>query len=241
MALVDRASKKGSPKQKTLGPLCPISAGPAKRVRPQKAGSLHGSSRDRKAAFRGFAALRPGFYTQRQGTVRARYWRVRPRGANPLIISVAGLRGVVGKSLTPEVAIRYTTAFAQGLPAGPVLIGRDGRESGPMLAAAISAGLADLGRDVIDAGVVATPTVGMLVKARGAGGGIQISASHNPAQYNGLKLFSAEGRVLPAKRWPRVLDRYRQLRKPVKSRRPARVAALSPRPATQPASTLRQC
>jgi phosphomannomutase len=129
----------------------------------------------------------------------------------PLIISVSGLRGVVGKSLTPEVAVRYSTAFAQGLPAGAVLIGRDGRESGPMLAAALTAGLTALGRDVIDAGVVATPTLGVLVKDRKAAGGIQISASHNPAQYNGLKLFSAEGRVLPAKAGQAVLDQYRKL------------------------------
>ncbi len=128
-----------------------------------------------------------------------------------LIISVSGLRGVVGKSLTPEIAIRYATAFAEGLPQGAILIGRDGRESGPMLAAALTAGLTALGRDVIDAGVVATPTLGVLVRTRGAAAGIQISASHNPAQYNGLKLFSAEGRVLPADAGQTVLDRYRQM------------------------------
>jgi len=130
---------------------------------------------------------------------------------SPLIISVSGLRGVVGESLTPEVAIRYASAFAQGLPPGAVLIGRDGRSSGPMLAAALTAGLTALGRDVIDAGVVATPTLGVLVRARGAAAGIEISASHNPPQYNGLKLFSAEGRVLPADAGQKVLDRYRQM------------------------------
>jgi len=130
---------------------------------------------------------------------------------SPLIISVSGLRGVVGESLTPEVAIRYACAFAGGLPPGAVLIGRDGRSSGPMLAAALSAGLTALGRDVIDAGIVATPTLGVLVRARGAAAGIEISASHNPPQYNGLKLFSAEGRVLPADAGKKVLDRYRQM------------------------------
>jgi phosphomannomutase len=129
---------------------------------------------------------------------------------SPLIISVSGLRGVVGESLTPEVAIRYASAFARGLPPGAVLIGRDGRSSGPMLAAALTAALTALGRDVIDAGVVATPTLGVLVRARGAAAGIEISASHNPPQYNGLKLFSAEGRVLPAGAGQKVLEHYRQ-------------------------------
>jgi phosphomannomutase len=128
-----------------------------------------------------------------------------------LIISVSGLRGVVGESLTPEVAIRYATAFVRALPPGAVLIGRDGRSSGPMLAAALTAGLTALGRNVIDAGIVATPTLGVLVRARGAAAGIEITASHNPPQYNGLKLFSAEGRVLPAAAGQKVLDRYRQL------------------------------
>jgi phosphomannomutase len=128
-----------------------------------------------------------------------------------LIISVSGLRGVVGESLTPDVAIRYAGAFAAGLPAGAIWLGRDGRESGPMLAAALSAGLTAVGRDVVDAGVVATPTLGVLVRARGAAAGIQITASHNPSEYNGLKLFSAEGRVLPAAAGQKVLERYRQM------------------------------
>jgi len=118
---------------------------------------------------------------------------------------------VVGESLTPEVAMRYAAAFARQLPAGAILIGRDGRVSGPMLAAALTAALTALGRDVIDAGVVATPTLGVLVRARGAAGGIEISASHNPPQYNGLKLFSAEGRVLTAAAGQKVLDRYKHL------------------------------
>ena len=67
---------------------------------------------------------------------------------DPLIVSVSGLRGVVGTSLTAEVAMRYAAAFAASLPDGPVVIGRDGRESGPMLAAAIAAVLQGLGREI---------------------------------------------------------------------------------------------
>ncbi len=125
-----------------------------------------------------------------------------------LIISVSGLRGVVGESLTPLEAIRYAAAFVADLPPGPIVIGRDGRATGPMLAAALSAGLTAAGRDVLDAAVAATPTLGVLVRALNAAGGIQISASHNPPEYNGLKLFSSDGRVIPADAGQVVLERY---------------------------------
>jgi phosphomannomutase len=127
---------------------------------------------------------------------------------DPLIVSVSGLRGVMGSSLTADVAARYAAAFAAGLPSGPVVIGRDGRESGPLLAAAIAGTLRGLGRDVLDCGVAATPTVGIVVREERAAGGIQISASHNPAKYNGLKLFSAAGRVLPAAAGAVVKQRF---------------------------------
>ena len=126
----------------------------------------------------------------------------------PLIVSVSGLRGVVGGSLTPEIAIRYAAAFAAGLPPGPIVLARDGRANGPPLAAALASFLTASGRDVIDCGVAATPTVGIAVRERRAAGGIQISASHNPARYNGLKLFSAAGRVIPAAAGREVLARF---------------------------------
>jgi phosphomannomutase len=103
------------------------------------------------------------------------------------IISVSGLRGIVGDSLTPEVAVRYACAFAAECPAGPLVLTRDGRASGRMLADCLRGGLAAIGRDVIDADVAATPTTGVLVRTLRAAGGIQISASHNPPEYNGLK------------------------------------------------------
>ena len=125
------------------------------------------------------------------------------------IISVSGLRGVVGESLTPEVAIRYAAAFAAGAPPGDILVGRDSRPSGRMLSLAIHAGLQAVGRTTIDAGMVATPTVGVLLRQYKAAGAIQITASHNPLPYNGLKLFSAEGRVIPAGPGREVLEQYR--------------------------------
>ena len=124
------------------------------------------------------------------------------------IISVSGLRGVVGEGLTPEVAIRYVAAFASGCGPGPIIVSRDGRFSGEMLAKAVHAGLQAVGRDTIEAGIAPTPTLGILVRHCRAAGGVQISASHNPPEYNGLKLFSAEGRVLPAGIGQQVLARY---------------------------------
>lgn len=125
------------------------------------------------------------------------------------IISVSGLRGIVGESLTPEVALRYVAAFAATLPPGAIIVSRDGRATGPMLAGAVKSGLLAVGRDVLDADVAATPTLGVLVRAHRAAGGVQISASHNPPQYNGIKLFSGEGRVIPAAPGKKVLEAYR--------------------------------
>lgn len=129
-----------------------------------------------------------------------------------LIISVSGLRGIVGETLTPDVARRYAAAFAETLSPGPVVITRDGRANGRPLVEPVAAGLSQGGtRKVLDAGIAATPTTGVLVRSLSCAGGIQISASHNPAEYNGLKLFSAEGRVIPAAAGKMVLERFHAL------------------------------
>jgi phosphomannomutase len=126
------------------------------------------------------------------------------------IISVSGLRGLVGQSLTPENAGRYACAFAAELAPGPLVLSRDGRTTGPMLMSALGAALRAVGRDVIDADLAATPTTGVLVRTAKAAGGIQVSASHNPPEYNGLKLFAPAGRVVPGDFGQRVIERYRQ-------------------------------
>lgn len=125
------------------------------------------------------------------------------------IISVSGLRGIIGTTLTPDVAIRYAAAYSSAIPDGPILIARDGRPSGVVLAKALHAGLNALGRDTLEAGVCATPTVGVLARANRCAGAIQITASHNPSEYNGLKLLSADGRVIPAGPGLAVLEAYR--------------------------------
>lgn len=125
-----------------------------------------------------------------------------------LIISVSGLRGIVGKTLTPDVAVRFVAAFAGKLPEGPIIVGRDGRSSGPMLSRAITAALLACGRDCIDVDVAATPTIGVLVRERSAAGAVQISASHNPPPYNGIKLFGSTGRVLDARTGAAIREAY---------------------------------
>lgn len=126
-----------------------------------------------------------------------------------LIISVSGLRGVVGEALTPDVAVRYVAAFSALAPPGPIVVGRDGRPSGNMLAGVVLAALHAAGRTTLDAGIASTPSLGILVRKYQAAGGIEITASHNPPEYNGLKLFSAEGRVVPDAPGRRVLERFR--------------------------------
>src|SRR4051812_31050274 len=114
-----------------------------------------------------------------------------------LIVSVSGIRGIVGESLTPHVALAFAQALAAHVQGHSVVVSRDGRPSGAMLRHAVLAGLAAAGCEVHDLGVTPTPTVGLAVRTLHAAGGIQITASHNPAPYNGLKLFGPNGQVLP--------------------------------------------
>src|SRR3954465_4492212 len=115
-----------------------------------------------------------------------------------LIVSVSGVRGVIGRGLTPEVAARFAAALGGYLNGGPIVVGRDSRPSGTMLRHAVLAGLASAGCAGPDIGIAPAPTVGGAVRESRAAGGIQITASHNPAPWNGLKLFGPDGAVLPA-------------------------------------------
>jgi phosphomannomutase len=115
-----------------------------------------------------------------------------------LIVSVSGIRGIVGQSLTPAAALAFASALGAHTGGGKIVVSRDGRPSGCMLRHAILAGLTAAGCEVHDLGVAPTPTVGLAVRHLQAAGGIQITASHNPAPWNGLKLFGPDGRVLSA-------------------------------------------
>jgi phosphomannomutase len=114
----------------------------------------------------------------------------------PLMISVAGVRGIVGDSLTPPVVTRFAAAFARSLGPGPVVVGRDARPSGPVVYHAVAAGLRSAGREVVDLGLATTPTNEIAVEHLRAAGGVIITASHNPAPWNALKFLSARGEFL---------------------------------------------
>jgi phosphomannomutase len=118
--------------------------------------------------------------------------------ASDLIVSVSGIRGVIGDSLTPEPAGRFAAALGTFLHGGKVVLSRDSRPSGDMLKHAVLSGLLSVGCTVEDIGIAATPTVGIAVRQLHAAGAIQITASHNPAPWNGLKMFGSDGAVLPA-------------------------------------------
>src|SRR5262245_22181566 len=115
-----------------------------------------------------------------------------------LIVSVSGIRGTVGDTLTPEAALAFAGALGTSARGGRIVLSRDGRPSGAMLRHAVLAGLLGAGCEVEDLGVAPTPTVGLAVRHLKAAGAIQITASHNPAEWNGLKLFGPDGRVLTA-------------------------------------------
>jgi phosphoglucosamine mutase len=107
-----------------------------------------------------------------------------------------GIRGVANAELTPEIVLALGRAAARVLPAESFLIGRDTRRSGPLLQAALSAGMASEGADVVDLGIIPTPGVAWLSERRGVPAAV-VSASHNPFSDNGVKLFAAGGLKLP--------------------------------------------
>ncbi|HET6764208.1 MAG TPA: phosphoglucosamine mutase [Longimicrobiaceae bacterium] len=119
-----------------------------------------------------------------------------------LMVSVSGVRGRVGHGLTPEVIARFAAAFgAYALKRGPgrtVVIGRDSRVSGPMFVRAATAGLMSAGCDVVDVGIVPTPSVQLSVEDLHAAGGLAVTASHNPIEWNALKFIGPSGMFLDA-------------------------------------------
>lgn len=113
----------------------------------------------------------------------------------PARFGTDGVRGVANAELTAELALALGRATARVLPAQAFVVGRDTRRSGPMLQAALAAGLATEGADVLDAGVLPTPGVALVAERRGIPGAV-VSASHNPYGDNGIKLFSSLGTKL---------------------------------------------
>ncbi|MEN8143726.1 MAG: phosphoglucosamine mutase [Gemmatimonadota bacterium] len=129
----------------------------------------------------------------------------------PLIVSASGIRGIVGQSMTPELTYRYGVAFGTWIKAGSktgyVIMGRDSRTSGPELCEAASDGLREAGCDVRFAGLTATPSLLLAVKEDPAAvAGLIVTASHNPIEWNGLKLVSSVGRFLTPAEGERVQE-----------------------------------
>ncbi|MFH1749021.1 MAG: phosphoglucosamine mutase [Planctomycetota bacterium] len=110
-----------------------------------------------------------------------------------LMVGISGVRGLVGETLTPALALEFARAYGTVLGGGRVVLGRDSRPSGEMYAAAVTAGLLSTGCEVTQLGLVMTPTVGRTIREGGYDGGMCITASHNPGQWNGLKFFDQQG------------------------------------------------
>src|SRR5256714_15195160 len=118
-----------------------------------------------------------------------------------LMVSVSGVRGRVGEALPPEVVARFAAGFgawalARSGGKARIVVGRDSRVSGPMFQAVVHSALQSVGCDVLDVGMVPTPTVQLAVEYHQAQGGLAITASHNPIEWNALKFIGPSGLFL---------------------------------------------
>jgi phosphomannomutase len=121
-----------------------------------------------------------------------------------LMVSISGIRGIVGESLTPAVIEKYSLAFGTYLNKSKVIVGGDSRTSGTFIRSMVKACLQATGCEVIDIGIVPTPTVQMEILHHKAAGGVAVTASHNPPEWNGLKFMDANGRFLSPKNAEKV-------------------------------------
>jgi len=126
-----------------------------------------------------------------------------------LMVGVSGIRGIIGETLTPRVAAEFAQAYGTYLNGGRVALGRDPRPSGEMFAAATAAGLLAGGCEVTQLGVVMTPTIARAITDGGYAGGVMITASHNPSEWNGLKLLSDRG-LAPSPEGARQISTIRE-------------------------------
>ena len=133
----------------------------------------------------------------------------------PLMLSVSGARGIVGRTMTPVVAATFAGAFGSHIRTlvqgrrPRLVVARDGRFGGESLARAVQGALASVGCDVVDIGVAMTPTVGLMIKALGADGGMAVTASHNPIEWNGLKCLDGDGLAPPKPVADAIIARFK--------------------------------
>lgn len=122
-----------------------------------------------------------------------------------LMISVSGIRGIFGTHLTPENLVTFTAAYGSLMDGGSVVVGRDSRVTGQICEDIVCATLQSMGCDVIKVGIAPTPTVAMAVLKHKSAGGIILTASHNPAQWNAMKLLNEKSEFLDADRGEEVI------------------------------------
>ena len=134
----------------------------------------------------------------------------------PLMLSVSGARGLVDSTMTPDVAGAFAAAFGSELlemsPEKPLrlVIGRDGRASGAKISEAVCEALAGIGAEVVNVDVATTPTVGIMIRKTGSNGGIVITASHNPIEWNGIKCLDHDGLAPPPEMANRIIERFKK-------------------------------
>jgi phosphomannomutase len=127
-----------------------------------------------------------------------------------LKIGISGVRGIIGESLTPQFCAALAQAFGTYLGGGRVIVGRDSRTSGEMVKGAILSGLLSVGCRPVDIGISPTPTIMIYTKEARAAGAIEITASHNPQEWNGLKFINSEGLFLNSIQVKEFMDIYHQ-------------------------------
>jgi len=130
--------------------------------------------------------------------------------ATSLKISVSGVRGVVGESLTPQLVAKFAQAFGTYLGRGEVIVGQDSRQSGIMVKKAVLSGLLSLGCKPVDVGICPIPSIQVFTKQAKAMGAIVVTASHNPKEWNGLKFLNKDGLFLNYHQVEEFLDIYHQ-------------------------------
>ena len=128
----------------------------------------------------------------------------------PLKIGITGVRGIVGETFTPELAVEFAQAFGTYLDGGRILVCHDTRPSGPMIRSAVLAGLLAAGCEVVDLGICPTPGMQLAVKWLKADGGIAITAGHNPWRWNALKFVRGDGLYLNPTQAEELLDIFHQ-------------------------------
>ncbi|MCS7227556.1 MAG: phosphoglucosamine mutase [Endomicrobia bacterium] len=127
-----------------------------------------------------------------------------------LKISISGVRGIIGDTFTPTIVVRFAQAFGTFTNGGKIVVGSDTRPSREMIKHAVISGLISTGCEIIDVGILPVPTVQFIVREVNADGGIMITASHNPIEWNALKFIGPTGTFLTQQQIDRVIDIYHQ-------------------------------